>query len=1030
MSQNIALTLTLGGTQVAVQNLDQLETAVRDAREQLRGLDIGSVAFKKLAGDIKLAEQRLKDFNKETEGKDLEARLGDFGKLGGAIGSTFAAATAAFALFGAESEETSKAVAQAQNLLTIALAARGAAEGVVVLRTVALNIATAAGTAATTAANVVTRAFYTTLAANPYTAILAAVGLLVGALVALTNKTEETEEVTKSLIERQQEAIGSTVQETSKIKILTTILKDNNNSLEVRRGAYAELQKQIPTLTNLTFEQAEADGVLNGYIDDQIKLITLRAKLKGVEEFLAEEEKKRVMEQVAALNNLAIARGTERLALQQRLELGGGSLEFINKELAKFDEQTTQIKKSLDPREQLLNLNKEVLEITDRQTQAINGQKKATDAAKEADGKRVEQLNALYQAELELLKLRNQQLLIEEKVVGQAGKFNAAEALIVKTLNERVNAQKGLVDSLKAFVPFSVTLTDVLYPRQAFDDAKKGFDLFTSGLKGIFELIGDEGPLSTERFAGALKFLDNELQITIDEFGKFLNPEAIENLKQYAVNGNNIASAFQNVSEVFGKGFNFNKYVSDLDELIKKSNSINDIEQRKAIEDIQKLQEDFVKAFVKGLKEQDVSYKNYVEEEKTATGKRKDELQNLITTAENGFQAVGVASFENLKESVKNFKLFEGGVTDVSKEVERLVTLLKGTANKELTAFILANKELFAQDFNIGITGFDADTLAQLDEEILTKRFDRFGKFSTDIQILEENLRKQGIDLSQATYEEKLVLLQAFAKQEVTETEKAENKKREQTQKTIDFIVNAAQQVQMVLTSISQLTTDAYRNQFQALEREQKKIQDSIVGNTEQANQKRLEADKIYQEKRKEIEKNAARTALRISLAQAIANTAEAITKVAAQTGVLAIAASSIVAGINAAQIAQITGQLSALDSYQSGGRIKRRKGQQGFYVQGPDHGYGGVKFQNGGVELEGGEAVLSRSASLQYSGLLSQVNQSAGGRPLVMNNFDDSRIVEAIAKQRNEPIRAFVVEGDITSKQTVTKRLEQLAQL
>jgi hypothetical protein len=1030
MSQNIALTLTLGGTQVAVQNLDQLETAIRDAREQLRGLDIGSDQFKKLAGDIKLAEQRLKDFNKETEGKDLEARLGDFGKLGGAIGSTFAAATAAFALFGAESEETSKAVAQAQNLLTIALAARGAAEGAVVLKTVALNIATAAQTAATTAANVVTRTFYATLAANPYTALLAGVGLLIGALVAFTNQTEEAAEVTKTLSERQQESIASTVQETEKIKTLTTILKDNNNSLEVRRGAYAELQKQIPTLTNLTFEQASAEGVLNEYIADQILLIETRAKLKAVEDFIGEEEKKRVAEQVAALNNLAIARGTERQQLEQRLKLGGGSLEFINRELAAFDEQTKSIRESLNPRNQLLNLTKQVVEITDKQTQIINGQKKATDAAKESEGKRVETLRALYQAELELLKLRGQQFLAQEKVINQAGKFTDAEALIVKNLNERVNAQQGLVDSLKEFVPFEKTLSDVINPKQAFDEAKKGFDIFTGAIKGVFETIGNEGPLSVDFLQRSLNLLTGELQLTVDEFGKFLNPEAIKNLQEYAKNGETLAITFNKLSQVFGKGFNFNQYANEIAELVSQLDSVDPEVRRKAFQALQQEQEKFVQAYIANLKLEDQTYKNLVEEEKTANEDRKKELQGLITTQENLFQTAANAAFDNVKESVKNFKLFENGVVNVNSEVNRLVNLLKGTANTELTAFILANKELFAEDFNIGITGFDEDTLAQLDEEILSKRFDRFKRFQTDIEFLEANLKKAGIDLSQATYEEKLVLLQAFAQREVTETEKAENKKREETQKTIDFIVNAAQQVQMVLTSISQLTTDAYRNQFEALEREQKKIQEQIVGDTEQANQKRLEADKIYQEKRKEIEKNAARTALRISLAQAIANTAEAITKVAAQTGVLAIAATSIVAGINAAQVAQIAGQLNAIDSYQLGGRIKRRKGQQGFFVQGPDHGYGGVKFQNGGVELEGGEAVLSRSASLQYADLLSQVNQSAGGRPLVMNNFDDSRIVEAIAKQRNEPIRAFVVEGDITSKQTVTKRLEQLAQL
>jgi hypothetical protein len=47
-----------------------------------------------------------------------------------------------------------------------------------------------------------------------------------------------------------------------------------------------------------------------------------------------------------------------------------------------------------------------------------------------------------------------------------------------------------------------------------------------------------------------------------------------------------------------------------------------------------------------------------------------------------------------------------------------------------------------------------------------------------------------------------------------------------------------------------------------------------------------------------------------------------------------------------------------------------------------------------------------------------------------VVNNFDDSRIVEAIAKQKSEPLRAYVLEQDITEKQQVQARLEQLSQI
>jgi hypothetical protein len=212
--------------------------------------------------------------------------------------------------------------------------------------------------------------------------------------------------------------------------------------------------------------------------------------------------------------------------------------------------------------------------------------------------------------------------------------------------------------------------------------------------------------------------------------------------------------------------------------------------------------------------------------------------------------------------------------------------------------------------------------------------------------------------------------------------------------------------------------------QFDQLEKRNQRLQETIIGDSEEANQKRLEAEKSFQAQKAELEKRAAKTALRISLAQALANTAEAITKLAAITGGVGafIGAGAIVA-FNAAQVAIIGSQLANIDSYRRGGKLG-----SGGMVSGPAHEYGGVKFQGGGIELEGNEAVINRYSSINYMGLLDQINQAGGGRP-IQPAMDDSRIVEAIAKQRNTPIRAYVVESDITAKQETARRLEKLSQ-
>jgi hypothetical protein len=166
---------------------------------------------------------------------------------------------------------------------------------------------------------------------------------------------------------------------------------------------------------------------------------------------------------------------------------------------------------------------------------------------------------------------------------------------------------------------------------------------------------------------------------------------------------------------------------------------------------------------------------------------------------------------------------------------------------------------------------------------------------------------------------------------------------------------------------------------------------------------------------------------LRLSLAQTIANTAQAITSAFTAGPVIGQILAGVVAAASASQIVLINQQIAAVDSYKKGGMLRGM--QTGGLVKGPSHEYGGVKFQGGGIELEGNESVINRVSTVRYQDLLNQINLAGGGAPIV-NNFDDSRIVEAIASQRREPIRAYVVESDITSKQTIQKRLELLSQI
>ncbi len=241
MAKNIALTLTIGGVKQNITNIKELEAAIKSAEEELKGLNIGSEGFKRLSTDVKNAKSVLEDFGESVKGQDLEKRVGAFAKVGEGITASFAGAQAAIALFGTESEAVAEAAAKAQAVLTIALAARSAAEGVVAVRTVAANIATYASAAAANAATTATRVLWATLAANPIGAILAVVGALVAAYVALSDSTAEQVNV-------QAELNKVNSDEANNLKNSLVILTEFNSQRDLQRR---EIEKLVFFLLQL-----------------------------------------------------------------------------------------------------------------------------------------------------------------------------------------------------------------------------------------------------------------------------------------------------------------------------------------------------------------------------------------------------------------------------------------------------------------------------------------------------------------------------------------------------------------------------------------------------------------------------------------------------------------------------------------------------------------------------------------------------------------------------------------------------------
>ena len=80
---------------------------------------------------------------------------------------------------------------------------------------------------------------------------------------------------------------------------------------------------------------------------------------------------------------------------------------------------------------------------------------------------------------------------------------------------------------------------------------------------------------------------------------------------------------------------------------------------------------------------------------------------------------------------------------------------------------------------------------------------------------------------------------------------------------------------------------------------------------------------------------------------------------------------------------------------------------------------------------MEGGESVINKQSSLNYGSLLSQINQSGGGQPIVNNatgSLAEERLIQAMNKMVDKPIRAYVMGSEIESSVAINNRLNALS--
>jgi len=969
----VGLRIQLNGIDKVVTDVKTLETELKKAKEDLEDIALNfgtnSESFKKLNTEVIKTEAELRKVKDVSQKISPEKSIEGFSKLGAGISSSFAAATAAVSLFGNESEAVQKAATDAQNLLTIALSIRGIAEVRTGAQIVAKTIAEKASTLATNAANVATKAFYTTLAANPFTAILAVVGLLVGAYFALAGATDDADAA--------QERFNKTLEESNKQYDLERTNIENALAIKLKLA-----EKEGASIQKLS---AIRDQYYKDLLDVQDR-------------------------QVKALIGFDIRR--------QR-EIDASNASEVEKEKQK-NELKIQTQKEYD-RLQLIRLKLE----TDRTLNNIDLQIKEIQALKKLSADKA----AIIQKEIELL---GQRLELETKLSTLGYKIGLADSKIVETGKNRVkNLQElknGLTETLPLEEQFSIKLKETFSTLQ--DIAGNELKSLTTAFDVFSENSGKAGIT-----VGELKAEQEKINVatkTFIELNKdYVSPETIIQVQKLSSNLILLSDTLFEIGNANIKPpFSINEFRATFKELAQLESETTIFSPEKQAEiriAAQQQQERFVTAYVSYIKttKSSIEAQNKILNDPALLPE--DRTKELAALDEQ-YKKIGNTLFENTKNLVLENEKFNIGIDGTVKQVGDLNAQIKelGGNIEVLTGFIFQNRDLFAKVYDVDLTALakNREKADEIISEVGKKTYDKEKKFQQDVADFQAKLKQKGIDIDKLTYEQKLELLKDALEKEIVEVETAESKKQKAQKKTIDNVTKALQEFSSLIGQTASLYAQYYQLQLQQLEKTSKEAAEQVVGDTKQANEKRIELEKQYQLKKAEIEKRALVKSLQFQLVQAIADTAQAV------VSNLEIPPLALAIGVlGAVQIGLIAQQLAYAQSLAGGGKI--RLGAGGL-VTGPSHEMGGVSFA-GGINLEGGESVINRQSSLNYEGLLSQINQSGGGQPLVnnaSNSLMEERLIQAIARANQEPIRAYVLNSEITSGQAINRRLDELATL
>ena len=435
MADKVILNIDTGNS---VNNIRDIENELAKLREDIKDVEIGSDAFKEMATKIQNAESKVKTLNKQMEGLEPQQKAEAFLKMGEGIAGSFAVASGAMAIFGAESERMQELQTRVQGAIAIAMGVRMISEAAlqsVTARRVLTEKASAVATMAMSVANKIAtttfkalglgigagskalQGFKAALISTGIGALVVLIGSAIGAMMSFASSNKEFEfsqdEVNASMdeagtqfdkyIERLQLSMGGASELALRTHDLKNVMGDTIGNARELTTKIAELEEQQRQL-RLEAERLAEKGLLGRPGQAQNRLNeadALNQKIAQMQEAL-DRANSEIESSIDAHNKAREAEEKQRKAIADANKERERQLALV-KEFNKFKLEERPI----------LQLS---LEQLARETEMLELQLKDRESLNDEQLKRLEDLESITTAEKELETMLREEAITRTKL--------------------------------------------------------------------------------------------------------------------------------------------------------------------------------------------------------------------------------------------------------------------------------------------------------------------------------------------------------------------------------------------------------------------------------------------------------------------------------------------------------------------------------------------------------------------------------------------------------------------------------------